>query len=151
MISGVSKTAQQRIKSSKTTEGVFPRFILFCESQEFETNPFNCKAKSVAKFLKECVVVLNQKSVVFERRSLLEDVVKTIEKVQKKTFENVVPKLSESAEIIEFLDVVESVDLGFDSKLGSPSHRDVVLELTADCKYWKYIQVCALPNMRISF
>ena len=138
LISGLSKTSQTWIQTF-SKENYFNRFILFAYSQNI--NPFDCDAKCVAKFLLNCVAVLNRASVVFERRSLLNDVVKSIESLQKKTFENVGLKLSESPEVVELLELVESVDCGFDSKIGSNCHREEVFELTPNCKYLKYVLV----------
>jgi hypothetical protein len=43
--------------------------------------------------------------------------------------------------VSDFLAVVDSVDCGFDAKVGTNSDQEDILDLTPDCKYVKYVQV----------
>ncbi len=119
-------------------ESVFNRFILFCQRAENNINPFECDARSVAEFLKDCVTQLNGNSTIFPKRALLREIVVTIEFYQKTSWET--PPLLKSELVLKILKIASSIDLGVDTLLGTLSHRDLVLELTPPCRYLKYVE-----------
>ena len=55
-------------------------------------------------------------------------------------------KISESDEVLQFLEVAWSLDLGIDSIVGSFDRQDQILDLTPDCKYIKYAKTKKIAN-----
>ena len=83
----------------------------------------------------------------FPVHRILSTVVQTIESYQKAIYDpDDVKKISESDEVVQFLDVARSLDLGVDSLVGSFDRQDQILDLTPDCKYIKYAKTKKIEN-----
>ena len=69
---------------------------------------------------------------VFERLDIVSEILSELDIIFQEN-------LLDLPEVLDLIDIIESVDYGFDSKLGSKTHRDETLELMPDCKYTKFV------------
>ena len=111
------------------SESYFNKFILFCCGHGFY--PFKYDASVVVAFAKDCVHDLNKASAVFRRHDVIVSVLRGVDLLLQ-------ADLLVQPEIVELLDVIQSLDHGFDSKLGTKTHRAEILELMPLCKYTKH-------------
>ena len=107
-----------------------------------QQDPFQCDPNSLALFLDECLSHLNNNSVIFFRQNLLRKIISGIEIYQTTSFPGnpVQTGFLSSESVRQILDVAISLDLGLDSLVGTSSDSEKILEMTAPCKYVKYVR-----------